>query len=51
MSSAEKTNPYQDFDKVHKSGVKVGTLLNEISTASDEQALGVAQFNKTITIS
>jgi len=46
MSLVEKTN--QDFDKVHKSGVKVGTLLNEISTASDEQALGIAQLNKTM---
>ncbi len=42
------TRTNQDFDQVSESSKKVGALVGEISSASNEQAEGINQVNKAI---
>lgn len=46
VSLVEKTS--KGFGEVKESNAKVGTLLEEISTASSEQANGISQVNTTV---
>jgi len=47
-SSGFVSKTVEDFDKVSKTSIRVATLIEEISSASQEQAKGIEQVNNSV---